>query len=162
MKRKLFAIAFFTAFILTSFLCMITGQPLIFLPVDYGVTEFVKFGLLVGLLSFLLVFINLPVLGRIHQSFRINVREEGYYIIGTMIILQVVTLTTGYLESGLSLLGGADFFYYYRGAGNSHLYIIAGNFTSAIIASLYAKQQVTRKKTTDTGFDFDPDSERRD
>ena len=146
MSRKLFIIAFCITFILTALLCILSNQPLVFGSNDYSIYRFLPFSILIATLCFLLVYINLPFLRLLKKIIFKQAREEGYYIIFTFIILQCVTLFTGYTESSLSRHIEADMFYYYKGVTNSLIYILAGNLTSIITASLYAKEQVRLKK----------------
>lgn len=71
---------------------------------------------------------------------------EGFFILCIFILLQLVTLLFGYLESSLSRGVPADWFYYYKGVTNSWIYIITGNCTALIAASLYARYQYNKTK----------------
>lgn len=139
MRRKLFVIGFCIMFISTALICILTKQPLIFFPVNYGIGAFLEFALLVGILCFLLVFISLPLLRFLKNLIKANLKDEAFYLIGSITILQIATLLIGYTESAMTRGANADFFYYYKGASNSHIYIFTGNLTSAIVASLYSK-----------------------
>lgn len=155
MSRKLFIISFCIAFVFTAFLCIVSEQPLLLGHKDYSINAFIPFGLMIAVLCFLLVYINLPVLKFFKNIILKEVREEGYYIIGTFIILQIVTLITGYAESSLNRHEEASMFFYYKGITNSHIYILTGNITAVIAASLYAKEQSKLKKEANTKFEFD-------
>ena len=136
-------------------LCIITNQPLVFGPANYSPGSFIVFGLLIACLCFSLVFVNLPFLRYIKEGVAPNARDDGFYIILTLLVLQGITLLTGYLESSFTKPDGGDLLYYYKGVTNSHIYIITGNLTTIIVASSYAKEQVRLKKEVDTIFDFD-------
>ena len=58
-------------------------------------------------------------------------------IIETILVLQIVTMIIAYFETSFSKTGG-DFLYYYKGIGNSLVYILTGNLTSVIFASIYS------------------------
>jgi hypothetical protein len=115
--------------------------PLIFYPIDYRLAEFLKFFLLIGFFSFLLVYITLPVLNSLKPIKQKLKRYEGFFIIGSFIALQAVTMLTGYIESSLIRGVNADTLYYYKGVSNSLIYIVTGNITSLLAASLYAAAQ---------------------
>lgn len=153
-KTKLFSRAFVIMFILTAVLCILAKQPLIFLPIQYTGIEFLKFAVLIGFLCFCLVNINLYIIRSIKRQMSSNSSESPFYILSTLIILQVVTLLTGYMESTLTT-NTADAFYYYKGVGNSLIYVITGNFTAILIASFYAKEQIRLKHAANIKFDFD-------
>lgn len=153
-KTKLFSISFCIAFSLTALLCIIGGYPLIFLPVDYGVMAFIQFGLLIACLSFCLVFINLTFLRFVKNVFKIKLDYIKYYVLGTFIVLQIATILIGYAESGLAS-HHASWFYYYKGVGNSLLYIVTGNLTAFIVASLFAKQELKLKEEEKMKFEFE-------
>jgi hypothetical protein len=155
-QLKLFAIAFIIMFISTSGLCISLQQPLIYYPLDYGLTGFLQFGVLTGFLCFCLVFINLPTIRFIKHQVSQAAKEKPFYVIITIIILQFVTLGTGYVESGLTTKN-ADVLYYYKGVSNSLIYVITGNFTALIIALMYAKEQVIRLREMRINFEFDTD-----
>lgn len=132
-KIKLFGISFCTIYILTAWLCYGGGYPLMVLW-DYSFSGFVDFGILIGYLCFCLVFVNLPFLTFIKKAWKIKWEENGYYLLGTFIILQVATLSIGYFAF-------SDWLYGYKGAGNGHIYVFTVNTTALIIAFLYAKKQ---------------------
>ena len=155
-KLKLFSIAFFLIFILTDGLCILLGHPLIFMPINYGVGGFIEFGLLTGFLSFCLVYITLPFIRFIYRILKLKSTEIPFFIIGAFLVLQVVTLLTGYLESKYSIPQG-DPFYYYKGIGNSLIYVLTGNLTAILSALLYAREQMRIKKISEPHFDFESD-----
>lgn len=141
MKVRIFFISFSFMLVSTAIFCLIMKQPLIFYPVDYRLSEFLKLFFLIGLFSFLLVYITLPVLNSLKSTKRKLKRNEGFFIIGSFIILQAVTILTGYIESSLTMGVSANILYYYKGVSNSLIYIITGNTTSLLAASLYAATQ---------------------
>jgi hypothetical protein len=153
-KTKLFSISFCIAFSLTALLCIIGGYPLIFLPVNYSIMAFIQFGLLIACLSFCLVFINLTFLRFVKKAFKIKLDYTKYYLLSTFIVLQIVTILIGYAESSLTL-HHASWFYYYKGVGNSLLYIVTGNLTAFIVAALFAKEEVKLKEQEKMKFDFE-------
>lgn len=136
---KIFGLSFTFMFISTALLCIIYGLPLTLGRVDYSLFGFIRLGLLVAFLSFCLVFINLSVLKWIKPKILIRSNDIIYYMTSTVIILQVVTLITGYLESMITRGVEADFLYYYKCVTNSCIYILTGNITAIIASRLYAK-----------------------
>jgi len=153
-KTRLFGIAFLIAFTLTALLCILSGQPLIFLPIDYSLFGFLQFAILIGTLCFCLVFINFPILKAVLNVLKREVNEKWYYLFTTFIVLQIVTLLLGYLESSYSSYGGTPFFYY-KGVGNSRIYILTGNITAITIAAIYAKEQIRLKELSKIAFEFE-------
>ena len=153
-KTKLFTLAFVIMFISTAVLCFLARQPLIFLPVYYSGIEFLKFAVLIGFLCFCLVYLNLSLIKFVKRLTSLTSGELQFYILSTLIILQIVTLLTGYIESSLTTYT-ADVFYYYKGVGNSLIYVMTGNLTALLIASLYAKEQIRLKRESNIKFDFD-------
>jgi hypothetical protein len=105
--------------------------------------------LLIGVLTFLLVFISLPVLNSLKPIKRKLKKNEDFFVIGSFVVLQVVTILTGYIESALTRGTNADALYYYKGVSNSLIYIITGNITNLIAASLYAAAQWKLEKEED-------------
>ena len=154
-KLKLFGTAFSLAFISTALLCMLSGQPLIFLPVSYNAGAFILFGILIGALTTGLVYICLPLLNLLKTLLNIKTPEKIYYTTGTIIILQLLTLVLGYLESDVTAHSFADPFYYYKGIGNSHIYLLTGNITAIITARIYAGAQIMKKKKAERQFEFE-------
>ena len=138
MKRSLWLTAFLICYPLIVLLCISTGKPFIFSPVDYRFSAFLQLAVFIAVLCWLLVYIALPVLksglDRLHKK----PRSEAFFVIGAFGILQVVTVILGYTES--SLTGSADPFYYYKGVGNTTVYCIAGNLTTLVIASIYNRK----------------------
>lgn len=133
-------------FVFTATICVLTKQPLVFSPINYSLVAFLRFALLIVVLCFLLVFICLPFLNSLKPNIKAEGRNESFFLFGTIIILQLVTMITGYAESSFSRGVRSDLFYYYKGVGNSFIYILTGNLTSMMTASLYAKEQTKRKK----------------
>ncbi len=140
-KIKLLLLAFGMAFTATAALCILTGNPLVYHPIDYGITGFSEFALLILLLSLGLVYINLPVLHWLKKISKLNLNPVVYYITMTLIVLQVVTMVTGFYESLITRGVEADAFYYYKCVTNSCLYILTGNLTAVTIAYLYGKEE---------------------
>jgi hypothetical protein len=154
-RLKIFVSSYVLAFASTAVLCILSGQPLIFLPVSYGMTDFLAFGILILILTCCLNFICLPFLEFIRKIFRIGIREDLYFVTGTLIILQIVTLLVGYLESGITRHIIATPFYYYQGVGNSLVYVITGNMTAIMAASLYGKQKRLLAEAEARKFEFE-------
>lgn len=155
-KLRFFLICFGVAFITTTAICIATDQPLIFQPVSYAIKDFMFLAILIGILCIGLVFVALPVLNRIRRYFTSLKEGFAFYIIGIFIILQLITLVAGYLESKFTLHNQADWLYYYKGAGNSLVYIFTGNCTAILAAMLYAQEDQKRK--IEPTFDFDEES----
>lgn len=140
MKRhKLFFISFIIVFISTSVLCIIFEQPLIYAPVKYSVENLLHLALLLGFLVFSLVYISYPILHWLKKRLRFRVNKFSFYLTTTLIILQLVTMTMGYLESYSRRGIDADFLYYYKCVTNSCIYIFTGNLTAIVATILYAK-----------------------
>ncbi len=154
-KTKLFSISFVIAFLSTALLCILLGYPLIFSPVSYKITDFFIFGILIGVLCFGLVFMNLSILTYLKKLLKVKTSSKVFYIVGTLLILQVLTLILGYIESDIYSKQNADPFYYYKGVGNSLVYVLTGNMTAIIIATLFATEQIGQQKSSLPKFDFD-------
>lgn len=154
-KLKFFCIAFIFTFSLIAILCVLTSTPLILLPVNYSPLAFIKFALLIGAFSFCLAFIVLPTLHFTYQKLKIAIRETLFCLIGTFFILQILFLTAGYFESRFSMLRG-DFLYYYRGVGNSLIYIAIWNLTSLVCSYYYANKYIEEEnpELLDSGNSF--------
>ena len=154
-KTKLFALAFLVSFVSTSVLCIGGGHPLIFLPVSYKLMDFFIFGILIGILCFGLVFITMPFVKTIRRWTKLKIAFQSYYIISTMLILQVLTLVVGYLESYTTPGVETTIFYYYYGVGNSLIYIFTGNITAILISYIYARNQERLEREMQIKFDFE-------
>lgn len=138
-KLKIFGLSFAFVFISTAILCIVFGHPFIYAPIDYGIKGFLNLGLLLGFLVFCLVFINFPILKWIKTKIFNRRNDFGFYLISTLLILQVVTLLTGYMESLTTRGVEADFLYYYKCVTNSCIYILTGNLTAIFACKLYVK-----------------------
>lgn len=137
-KLKLFGLSFAVVYLLTATLCLIFNQPLIYSPI-YGIIEFINLAVLLGILIFLMVYINFPVLKWIKTRVFKNSNNFIYYSVATLLILQIVTLLTGYMESSATRGVEADFLYYYKCVTNSCIYIFTGNITAILACRLYIK-----------------------
>lgn len=146
MKRKVWRISFGIMTFSTGLLCYLTKQPFIFSPVEYTIPAFLQLVFLSGIFCFLFAFITLPVLGFIKGNEGSRRQDEAFFLLGSLVILQLTTIIMGYTESSFTRGIRSDFFYYYRGAGNSWIYIITGNITVGIAASLYARYRYERKQ----------------
>lgn len=140
-KLKLLLLAFVIAFSTTAGLCFANGFPLIYYPINYGIGGIFRFGLLILFLSFGLVYINLSTLKWLKEILKLKLNAIFYYVFLSIIILQIVTLATGFLESLAARGVKADILYYYKCVSNSCLYIITGNLTVIIVAYLFAKEE---------------------
>jgi hypothetical protein len=154
-KLKLFITAFTFAFISTAFLCIIAGYPLIFPPVAYNFINFILFAILIAALCFGLVYINFAFLKFIKRGLIPTCSNTAYYIIGSIVALQVLTLLLGYTESSYGSKTEATVFYYYKGVGNSLIYVLTGNLTAIIVAKLYADEQDMQERMNNTDFEFE-------
>lgn len=143
---KLLFLAFGIAFSTTATLCIASGNPLVYYPINYGIDGFFSFAILILLLSFGLVYINLSVLKWLKTTMKINANSIIYYIVSTIFVLQIVTMLTGYFESFVTRGVQATAFYYYKCLSNSCIYILTGNLTAVIVAYLYGKEE--NKRTT--------------
>jgi len=138
-KIKIFFISLIIVFISTSILCIIFEQPLIYAPINYGISNLLRLALLLSILVFGLVYINYPILFWIKKKTKLMVNDLSFYLVITLFILQIVTMVTGYLESFSRRGIDADFLYYYKCVTNSCIYIFTGNLTTIIATILYAK-----------------------
>lgn len=148
MRARIFRISFVIMFLLTAFLCIVSKQPLFLSPIKYSFFSFIELAIVICIFCFLLAYITLPLLNIFKPSKPKSGRFELYFLFTTLPILQAVTLFFGYLESSLGTSTGGDLFFYYRGVTNSWIYIISGNITASIAASLYANYQLKKKKET--------------
>jgi hypothetical protein len=139
-KLKIFGLSFGFVFVLTAILCMISGLPFIYAPVDYGLTGFFKLALLLGFLVFCLVYVNFPVLKWIKDKAFKSANDFIFHLTATLLILQVVTLITGYMESLTTRGVEPDFFYYYKCVTNSCIYILTGNLTVLLGCRLFTRK----------------------
>lgn len=135
---KLFGLSFLIISIPTALLCKVCGYPLIATSAPYSLFDFTMFGLLLVVMSYSLVYIVLPVLAHLKNDLQFTHSDKAFYSIYTLLCLHFFILVGGYLESGMYIPEGADFLYYYKGAGNSLIYVLTGTVTSLIIATLYA------------------------
>ncbi len=140
-KTQLVGLSFCMTFTIIFSLCLYKEYPLIFYPIDYGTLELIKFATLLLFFSFALVFINFPVLSIIRKKYFSNNSKRAFFIIGTLIVLQLVIISFGYIESSFFTKNG-KFFYYYMGVGNSLIYAFAGNIVAFIIAFLYKEEKI--------------------
>lgn len=138
-KLKIFALSFAFVYILTALLCIIFGHPLIYSPVDYSFQGFKSLALLLGILVFCLVYINFPVLNKIKARFFKRANNFVFFLIGSLLVLQAVTMLTGYAESFSARGVEADILYFYKCVGNSCIYILTGNITVVIACWLVVK-----------------------
>ena len=155
-RLRLFIISFIITFFTVATLCFLTHQPLIFLPVNYSIGAFIEYAILVMILCFCLVFINLPLVKFLSSLFR-KTNNIIFYLITTFFVLQIVSIMVGYFESGLTTKT-ADPFYYYKGVGNSLIYILVGNLTAVVTCIFYVKDQIVRTREKEINFDFDSKS----
>ncbi len=147
MQRRIFLVSFLIMFVCTLLLCISTEKPLIFNPPDYSLQEIAVFALFISFWCFLLVYISLPFINSFRPAKLRSHHYEAFYLLSTFIFLQIVTIVLGYLESAFVWSATADLLYYYRGVSNSRIYIITGNITAVIAASLYARHQYHKTKT---------------
>lgn len=149
MRFKIFLISFSIMFLLTAVLCILFDQPFFLNPVKYNLSSFIELIVAVGILCFLLAFACLPLLNLLKPTRPRFGRYELFFLFSTLLLLQIVTLVLGYFESSFNKTGFADWFYYYKGVTNSWIYIVTGNITTVIAASMYATYQYKKKKTDD-------------
>ncbi|MDJ1481105.1 hypothetical protein QNI16_11470 [Cytophagaceae bacterium YF14B1] len=147
---KLVVLSFLITSISTGLLCLAYEYPLIATSSPYSLFDFTMFGLLLAVMSYSLVYIVLPVLSHLKNDLQFTHSDKAFYSIYTLLCLHFFILVGGYLESGMYIREGADFLYYYKGAGNSLIYVLTGTVTSLIIAALYAtKHSVPEYETKD-------------
>ena len=56
-----------------------------------------------------------------------------------MISINLAILITGYIESSLMLSQRATLLYYYKGVGNSNIYLISAHITTIVVVFFYLK-----------------------
>jgi hypothetical protein len=134
-------------FVFTLLLCIITKQPLTFNHSNYNLETIAGFAVFISVWCFLLVYISLPFVNLLKPQKLQSHQYEAFFMLGIFILLQLVTLLFGYLESSFTRGVTADWFYYYKGVTNSWIYIISGNCTALIAASLYARYQYNKATT---------------
>lgn len=83
---------------------MVSGQFGLCPPLKLNAVNCYELARLTGILCFLFVFVNLPVLDFIQRGNYSRRQEESFYTIGSLIVLQAATLVMGYTES--SFAGG--------------------------------------------------------
>lgn len=149
MKREsLLLVSFAMAFLLTSVICYVKGYPLIYYPISFGIREFIKFGILIGVLSAGLVYIHLPFLKWLQVKLNLKINKTVFYIGVTIIVLQLLSCIAGWGESYYNLRR-PDFLYYYHCVGNSCVYLFSGNLTAILVAFLFPKVSDPDSKTSD-------------
>ena len=141
-KSKLLLITFTFAYLSTAILCIASGHPFIFAPINYGPSGLISLAMLIGFLVFCLVFITLPLLKWIRSLIFKKSNALVFYLISTLAVLQFVTMTTGYFESLTTRGVEADFLYYYKCVTNSCIYILTGNLTVVLACVLSLKDNV--------------------
>jgi hypothetical protein len=143
-------ISFSIMFISTSSLCIVSGQFGLYPPLKFNAVNCYQLARLTGILCFLFVFVTLPVLDFIQRGNCSRRQEESFYTIGSLIFLQAATLVMGYTESSFAHGIPSGFFYYYGGPDYSWVFIITGNLTVCIVASLYAISRWKRNRLRET------------
>lgn len=133
---KLLSLAFIFAFSSSSLLSYTFGYPLIFHPINYGLSGFIEFGILILFLCLGLVFVSIPVSTR--TILRLNL-SNNYISIAliNLLHLQLVIIFLGFFESYFTRGVTADLFYYYKCVTNSCIYVLTGNVTTIITTYLY-------------------------
>jgi hypothetical protein len=153
--RKLKNYLFWMTFCITSLcigvLCVVYEQPLFLGEAVYNVTTFLNFIVFTAFISMSLVYMCLPVLYRMNEKIRFMKSTTVFVLIGSILILQVVTMLTGYLDSAIFSTNGASLFYYYGCVTNSCIYIAVGNGVTVLAALRYAT--LVKKLKTDSHLD---------
>jgi hypothetical protein len=131
---KIFAICFIIVYVLTAGLSILNRQPLVF-TLDYSIGQFILLFILMGFLSFSLVFVmeNLEKLLKKYLSsvFISPPSIYAYFVLVSTFGLFVFTLFSGYAESGRPFL-------YYGCVTNSCIYLINGYSVTLITAVYFA------------------------
>jgi hypothetical protein len=144
---KIFAVSFVIIYAMISGLCFLKKQPLVF-AYGYGFSQFFTLFILLGLLSFCLVFV-MDNLERILQKIPSTMFSSPfsiytYFIIASAFGLFVFTLFSGFAESGLP-------FFYYGCVTNSCIYLSSGYIVTFVVAVYFAyrfiKSRATKEKS---------------
>jgi hypothetical protein len=131
---KIFAFCFVIVYVLTAGLCILNRMPLVFV-LDYSIGQFILLFILMGFLSFSLVFVmeNLEkLLNKYFSSVFISPSSiYAYFILISAFGLFAFTLFSGYAESGRPFL-------YYGCVTNSCIYLFNGYSVTLITAVYFA------------------------
>jgi len=155
---KLLLLSFSITFFGTALLSLAFFQPLIFYPIDYGLMQFSRLALLLAMLSLALVYFTFPILQVIARIFKIKSRLPLYYLAMSLVVLQLVTLVLGYIESSITRGVTPDFWYYYSCVSNSCFYLLAGNSATIVTSYLYGLKEkrfaeiVAEHQSPNSGF----------
>ncbi len=129
---KIFAVCFVIVYVLTAGLSILNRQPLVF-ALDYSIGQFILLFILMGILSFSLVFVmeNLEKLLKKYLSpvFISPPSIYAYFIFVSALGLFAFTLFSGYAKSGRPFL-------YYGCVTNSCIYLFNG-YTVTLITAVY-------------------------
>ena len=129
---------------------MAYDYPLIYDPIDYGPGEFLLLALLIFAPSAGLIYINFPVLTWTIKILKLRSNLSLYYILMTLMILNVATILTGYLESFITAGVEADPFYYYECVSNSCVYLLTGNVSTLVVALLFVMEENKKRSATNS------------
>ena len=136
-------ISFAIIYLIIAALCILNGQPLIFPPVQYDVSQFLALFILLGFLSvgLILVMDNLEKLYKefLTSNLTTSTSIYSYFILTSGLGLFAFTLIAGFIESGFSPL------FYYGCVGNSCLYLI-GSYSVTTITAIYFAYRLIRTK----------------
>ena len=141
---RILSISFAFVYLSTALLCMLFQQPFLLGAPVYPFSAFVDLAVVLGFLVVCMLFINFPLLKWIKAKLFRKAKDRIYYLIGSLVVLQIATMLGGALESLSWRASTPDFFYYYRGITNSTIFLITGNATALIGSLLYTQNNKKR------------------
>ena len=143
---KIYLLAVAISFFSIASLCLLLKQPLIFLPAQYKLSDFLSLLILLSLLNFGLVFLVLVPLRVLNEKFFHIVKPtgvSGYFCLISLATLFFATLAFGYLESSITYSFVPTPFYYYNFSNNSWIYLVCAFSTVCITSFLFGKRRVS-------------------
>jgi hypothetical protein len=139
-KNRLFWMTFVTTTLSIGGLCVLYKQPWFLGEAVYNLNTFLNFIIFTAFLSMSLVYMCLPLLYRLNEKTPLLRTTPVFVLMGSMLILQIFTLVTGYLASAIFSSNGPSLFYYYGCVTNSCICIAVGNFVTVIASIRFATQ----------------------
>lgn len=137
-KLKIFIAAFIIVYVMIAGLCVLSGQPLIFVP-GYNLQHFLNLFVLLGVLIIGLALV-IRVLEIIYQKHLVATLASPrsiyfYFIFSSVFVLFLFSLLAGYVESG-------RYFFYYGCVTNSCVYLFSGYTVTILTSALFAHRYV--------------------
>ncbi len=131
---KIFTVCFVIVYVLTAGLSILNRQPLVFAP-EYSLGQFIVLFVLMGFLSFGLVFV-METLEKLFKKYFSSVLTSplsiyAYFILVSTFGLFAFTLFSGFAESGRPFL-------YYGCVTNSCIYLFNGYTVTLVMAVYFA------------------------